>query len=72
MTTRKRSDPSTTEPAPAASSGRKPWCKNAPVEVCFQQEEKLRAEVEAIEAQFKDKREQLGKFEEARKISETT
>ena len=72
MTSRKRTDPSAAEAAPASSGGRKPWRKKTPVEVFFQQEEKLRAEVEAIEAELRRKREQLTKFEEARKIFETT
>ncbi len=70
MDTRKHSKPSAAEPAPTTSGGRKPWRKKSPVEVFYRQEEKLRSEIETIEEDLKYKREQLKKFEEARKIFE--
>ena len=52
-------------------SERKPWKKKTPVEVFVEQEEKLRKEITEAEAEIKQKRLQLKKFEEARKIFES-
>jgi hypothetical protein len=54
------------------AGGRKPWKKKTPVEVFFGQEEKLRQQVEEAEADLQQKREQLKKFEQARKIFEAS
>ena len=54
----------------STTSGRKPWKKKTPVEVVLEQEEKLRREITEGEEEIKQKRVQLKKFEEARKIFE--
>ena len=59
----KHTDRSAAESTATTSRERKPWRKKSPAEVFFEQEDKLRAEVLAIEAELKDKREQLGKFD---------
>ncbi len=56
----------------AASSGRKPWKKKSPVEVVLEQADKLKQEIAEIEDDLKQKRKQLAKFEEARKIFEAS
>ena len=61
--------PTTT--APAKSQERKPWKKKTPVEVVLEQADKLRLEIAETEEDLKQKRKQLQKFEEARKIFET-
>ena len=60
------------KPAPAKPEGRKPWKKKTPVEVVLEQAEKLKAEIAETEEQLKVKKRQLQKFEEARKIFETS
>ena len=60
------------KPAPAKSEGRKPWKKKSPVEVVLEQANKLKAEIAEMEEEIKTKRRQLQKFEEARKIFETS
>ena len=57
--------------APARPQERKPWKKKTPVEVVLEQAEKLRQEITEAEEDLKQKRKQLQKFEEARKIFET-
>ena len=59
-------------PAPpqAPAQERKPWKKKSPVEVVLDQADKLRREIVEIEEDLKQKRKQLQKFEEARKIFE--
>ena len=54
----------------AKVSERKPWKKKSPVEVFLEQEQKLRKEITESEEDIKQKRLQLKKFEEARKIFE--
>jgi len=54
------------------TEGRKPWKKKTPVEVVLEQAEKLKAEIAEMEEEIKIKRKQLQKFEEARKIFETS
>lgn len=49
---------------------RRPWKKKSPVEVVLEQAEKLRNEIAEAEEEIKQKRLQLKKFEEARKIFE--
>ena len=56
--------------APPKSEGRKPWKKKSPVDVVFEQTEKLRAEIAEAEEELKAKRKQLQKFEEAKKLFE--
>ncbi|MGA3028248.1 MAG: hypothetical protein ABSF98_26160 [Bryobacteraceae bacterium] len=50
--------------------GRKPWKKKTPVDVIFEQTDKLRAEIAEGEEELKAKRRQLQKFEEAKKLFE--
>ena len=69
--TDKKSEEAAT-PSPGQTGGRKPWKKKSPVEVFLAQEEKLRQQVEEIEAELTAKRRQLEKFEQARKIFEAT
>ena len=68
MTTRK---PTETESAPHETPARKVWKKKSPFEVFLNQEEKLRSEISETEALLASKREQLTKFEQARKIFES-
>lgn len=51
---------------------RKPWKKKTPVEVVLEQADKLRAEIAEGEEDLKNKRRQLEKFEQARKLFEAT
>ena len=61
----------TSRPAvPVSPEARKPWKKKTPVEVVLEQADKLRKEIAEIEDDLKQKRKQLQKFEEARKIFE--
>jgi hypothetical protein len=62
-------DPKPTAPAPRLDS-RKPWKKKTPVEVVLEQADKLKAEIAETEEELKDKRRQLQKFEEAKKLFE--
>lgn len=66
--------PSIPKPEPpkdlAAKPERKPWKKKSPVEIVFEQAEKLKAEIAEAEEELKAKRKQLQKFEEARKLFE--
>ncbi len=50
---------------------RRPWKKKTPVEVFVEQEQRLRKEIAEAEEEIKQKRLQLKKFEEARKIFES-
>ena len=58
--------------AQASSSERKPWKKKTPVEVVLEQEVKLKQEIAEGEEELKQKRSQLVKFEQARKIFEAS
>ena len=60
------------KPAPAKAESRKPWKKKSPVEVVLEQANKLKSEIAEMEEEIKAKRRQLQKFEEARKIFETS
>lgn len=72
MASKKQAAPGPTLPGTAATStGRKAWKKRTPVEVVVDQINKLRDEVTADEEALKDKRRQLQKMEEARKIFES-
>ena len=64
-------NPKGPEPAGKAGPGpptRKRWIKKTPLDVFLEQEQKLRDEVTELETELKQKRAQLQKFEEARKI----
>lgn len=61
-----------TPPAPVSTSERKPWKKKTPVEVVLEQEVKLKQEIAQGEEDLKQKRSQLAKFEQARKIFEAS
>ncbi len=67
----KQSEPKA-HPSSKEKSERKPWKKKSPVEVVLEQAEKLKAEIAEAEEELKAKRKQLQKFEEAKKIFETT
>jgi hypothetical protein len=56
--------------APAKNEGRKPWKKKSPVEVVMEQADKLKAEIAEAEEELKNKRRQLEKFEQAKKLFE--
>jgi hypothetical protein len=64
--------PQDSKAPPAKPDTRKPWKKKSPVEVVLEQADKLKAEIAETEEELKAKRKQLQKFEEARKIFETT
>ena len=55
-----------------AKPERKPWTNKSPVEVVLEQAEKLKAEIAEAEEEIRAKKRQLQKFEEARKIFETS
>ena len=59
-------------PSSGRAVGRKPWKKKTPFEVFLDQEERLRREVELAEEELQEKRKQLEKFNEARKIFEAS
>ena len=68
MTAQKAQEP---KPAPAKRpDNRRPWKKKSPVEVVFEQAEKLRAEIAEAEEELAAKKRQLQKFEEAKKLFE--
>ena len=71
MPTRKTPEPQSQAP-PEPQPARKSWKKKSPVEVFLDQEQRLKDEVAKIEAELEDKRAQLEKFEQARKIFETS
>ena len=74
MPIQKPSDLPSGKPAtvpPVNASERRPWKKKSPVEVFVEQEQKLRKEITEGEEDIKQKRLQLKKFEEARKIFES-
>ena len=59
--------------ASGTSAGtRKPWRKKSPVEVVLQQSELLRLQIATKEQELGELRRQLTKFDQARKIFETT
>ena len=60
------------QPPAAVASARKPWKKKTPVEVVLEQADKLKGEIADLEQEIQLKRKQLQKFEEARKIFETS
>lgn len=54
--------------APAPKSDRRPWKKKTPVEIFFEQAEKLKTEINESERALESKRRQFQQFEQARKI----
>ncbi len=58
--------------APAAGAGtgtgRKPWKKKTPVEVIVGQRDRLHEQIQEKEAELKQMKEQLSKFEEVIKV----
>ena len=74
MTAAKTKDATPTKaPNPAASTqdrSRKPWKKKTPVQILLDQVDKLKEEISRDEAELQQKKEQLQKFEEARKLFE--
>ena len=76
MPTKKQPDAVVAKPAPAAAHPaereRKPWKKKTPVEVILDQAEKLRREIAEMEEDLEQKRKQLQKFDEAKKLFEAT
>ena len=63
-----------TEKVPTSTpsrSGRRVWKKKTPVEVVLDQEQKLRQQIAEEETALEQKKRQLQKFEQARKIFET-
>ena len=72
MSTQKQSDrqPEQLRTTTARNPARRSWKKKTPEEVFLAQEEKLREEVNTIEEDLARKRQQLKKFEQARKIFE--
>jgi hypothetical protein len=65
--------PKTQEPkaTPAKQpDARKPWKKKTPVDVIFEQAERLRSEIAEEEEELNAKKRQLQKFDEAKKLFE--
>ena len=75
MPTKKQPEAAAAKPAPAAARpaevGRKPWKKKTPVEVILDQAEKLRRDIADMEEELEQKRKQLQKFDEAKKLFES-
>ncbi len=71
MATKKPESPNLPGTSGADNKGRKAWKKKTPAEVVLDQINKLRDEVSKDEETLKDKRRQLQKMEEARKIFES-
>ena len=73
MPATKNPEPSSGKSSPGTSAAdRKPWRKKTPVEVVLEQEKKLRQEIAEGEKDLQQKRLQLQKFEQARKIFEAS
>lgn len=70
----KNPEPASGKPStsPNATAERKPWKKKSPVEIVLDQEKKLRQEIADTEKDLQQKRLQLQKFEQARKIFEAS
>jgi hypothetical protein len=70
MTVQKSHDPKATPTSPQTTgkSERKPWKKKSPFEVFLGQADKLKAEIAEMEEDLKNKKRQLEKFEQARKL----
>ena len=72
MSPQKTPDAAPLKPPTKVQEERKPWKKKTPVQVVLEQADKLKAEIAEMEDELKAKRKQLLKFEEAKKIFETT
>ena len=74
MTAAKTKDPTPgktpTTPASTQDRSRKPWKKKTPVQILLDQVDKLREEISQDEEALEQKKRQLEKFEEARKLFE--
>jgi polyhydroxyalkanoate synthesis regulator phasin len=57
---------------PSEKEKRKPWVKKTPTEIVLGEADKLRKHIAEREEELKALRKQLEKFEEARKIFEST
>lgn len=57
---------------PPAKSGRQPWKKKTPLDVMSDQAEKLKTEIAKAEEDLKQKRKQLERVEQAKKLFEST
>jgi len=62
---KKQTGSGTTQPE---GGSRKPWKKKSPVEVIVAQRDKLSGDIKAKEAEIKEMKEQLAKFEEVIKV----
>lgn len=51
-------------------ASRKPWKKKTPVQILLDQADRLKGEIERDEKALNEKKEQMKKFEEARKLFE--
>jgi hypothetical protein len=65
MVAKKQSAPGS--PA-GAGTGRKPWKKKTPAEIMIGQRDKLDEDIKTKEAELKEMKEQLSKFEEVIKV----
>jgi hypothetical protein len=78
MTPQKSSDQASARNATATTrmtttqTQRKPWKKKTPAEIMLSQMDRLREDVAQKEEELKQAKRQLQKFEEARKILEST
>ena len=74
MTAAKTKDPTPGKTPTAQTSmqdrSRKPWKKKTPVQILLDQVDKLREEISQDEEALQQKKRQLEKFEEARKLFE--
>jgi hypothetical protein len=55
----------------SAAPLRKPWKKKTPVDIVFDQITKLKREIAETDDEQKERRRQLAKFEEAKKLFES-
>jgi hypothetical protein len=70
MMTAQRHEPAKSATTSAAAA-RKPWKKKTPVEIVFDQITKLKREIVDDEKTLAEKKRQLAKFEEAKKLFES-
>jgi hypothetical protein len=67
MVAKKQAAPASS-PGSGTDTGRKPWKKKTPVEVMIAQRDKLEEDIKAKEAELKELKDQLAKFEEVIKV----
>jgi hypothetical protein len=67
---RSESAKASTATSTTSSSGRKPWKKKTPVEIVLDQVARLKREILDEERSLTEKKRQLAKFEEAKKLFE--